>query len=101
MEFTLSLFSVCSFKESPDFGTSRKNNTVEKPESPQSEFCSKYTIGWESDGRKVPILLGKYGYQFARLSQFDGFHCIFPCYGKLMRKPMHFPYDEVYQKFRI
>ena len=23
-------FSVCSFKESPDFGTNRNNNTVEK-----------------------------------------------------------------------
>ena len=25
-----SVFSVCSFKESPDFGTSRNNHTVEK-----------------------------------------------------------------------
>ena len=38
-EFTLSVFSVFSFKESIDFGTSRKNNTVEKqPESSQSRF---------------------------------------------------------------
>ena len=29
-EFTLSVFSVFSLKESIDFGTSRKNNTVEK-----------------------------------------------------------------------
>ena len=32
-EFTLSVFSVCSFKKSPDFGTTRNNNnnkTVEK-----------------------------------------------------------------------
>ena len=24
----------------------------------------KYTIGWESDGRKVPIIRGKYGTNF-------------------------------------
>ena len=65
-EFTLSVFSVFSFKESIDFGTSRKNNTVEKqPDSLQSGFwwkktmhshvVTKYTIKWESDGRKVSI----------------------------------------------
>ena len=33
-------FSVCSFKESPDFGTSRYNHTVEKQlESSQGGFC--------------------------------------------------------------
>ena len=54
-------FFVFSFKESIDFGTSRKSNTVEKqPESSQSGFCissvvTKYTIKWESDGRKVSI----------------------------------------------
>ena len=38
-EFTLSVFYVFSFKESLDFGTSRKNSTVEKqPERSQSEF---------------------------------------------------------------
>ena len=37
--FTLSGFSVFSFKESIGFGTFRKNNTVEKqPESSQSGF---------------------------------------------------------------
>ena len=61
-EFTL--FSVFSFKETIDFGRSRKNNTVEKrPESSQRGFwwekpcispvVTKYTIKWESDGRKV------------------------------------------------
>ena len=40
MEFTSSVFSVCSFKKSPDFGTIRNNNTVEKqPESSQGGFC--------------------------------------------------------------
>ena len=39
-EFTLSVFSVFSFKKSIDFGTSRNSNTVEKqPESSQGGFC--------------------------------------------------------------
>ena len=39
-EFTLSVFSVCSFEESADFGTNRNNNTVEKQsETSQGEFC--------------------------------------------------------------
>ena len=65
-EFTLSVFSVFSFKQSIDFGISRKNNTVERqPESSQSEFrwekpcishvVTKYTIKYESDGRKISI----------------------------------------------
>ena len=53
----------------------------------------KYTIRCESDGRKVPTLWGKYEYRFPRLSQSDGFRCIFLCYGKLMGKPMHVLYD--------
>ena len=48
----------------------------------------KYTIRWESDGRKVPVCCGKNGYQFPRLFQFDGFYCNFSCYGKLTGKPM-------------
>ena len=55
------------------------------------------TIGWESDGKKYPYFGGKCGHQFHRLSQFDGFCCIFQCYGKLMGKPKHFPCDEVYR----
>ena len=61
----------------------------------------KYTIGWESDGKKVPILWEKYDYQFPRFSPYDGFCCIFLYYGKLMGKPMHFPYDEVYHRMGI
>ena len=38
-EFTLSVFSVFSFKESIDFGTSRKNNAVEK--QPERYFDGK------------------------------------------------------------
>ena len=51
--------------------------------------------------KKVPILWGKYRYQFHSFSQFDGFHCIFQCYGKLMGKPKHFPCDEVYYRMGI
>ena len=108
-EFTWSVFSVCSFKESRDFGKDRNNNTLEKQsERSQGRFCCffpcyknwwekpcishvvKYTIWWESDGRKVPTRWGKDGYHFPRLSQSDGFPCIFPYYGKLMGKPMYY-----------
>ena len=61
----------------------------------------KYTTGWESNGKKAPILWEKYEYQFPRSSSYNGFCCIFPYYGKLMGKPMHFPYDEVYHRMGI
>ena len=53
----------------------------------------KYITGWESGWRNAPILWEKYEYQFSRLSPV--FCYIFPCYGKLMEKPVHFSYDEV------
>ena len=40
----------------------------------------------------------KYEYQFPRISPCSVFCCIFLYYGKLMRKPMFFPYDEVYHR---
>ena len=46
-------------------------------EKPHISHLVKYTIRWESDGRKVPILWGKNGYQFLRLCQFDGFFTAF------------------------
>ena len=55
----------------------------------------KYTIGWELDGKKAPMLWEKYGYRFPRLSPYHGFCCIFPYCGKFMGKPMHFPYDGI------
>ena len=61
----------------------------------------KYTIGWESDGKKAPILWEKYEYQFPRLSPYHGFCYIFPCCGKFMGKPIHFPYAEVYHRMGI
>ena len=44
----------------------------------------KYTIGWELDGKKAPILWEKYDYQFPRLSPYHGFCCIFLYCGKFM-----------------
>ena len=64
-------------------------------------WWSKYTTGWESNGKKAPILWKKYGNHFSRFSPFDRFCCLFQCYGKLMRKPMHFPCDEVYHRMGI
>ena len=61
----------------------------------------KYTIGWESNRKKGSILWDKSEYQFLNFSPCDGFCYIFPCYGKLMGKPMHFPYAEVYHWMRI
>ena len=61
----------------------------------------KHTIGWESDGKKAPILWEKYDYQFPRLSPYHGFCCIFLYCGKFMEKPMHFPYAEVYHRMGI
>ena len=115
-EFILSLFSVYSFKKSPDFGPSRiilwKNNLGAHRVDFAAFFCAiknwwekpcvshvvKYTIRWESDGKNVLIFRGKNGYQFPRLFQFDVYHCTFSCYGKLMRKPMYFAYYKVYHR---
>ena len=47
---------------------------------------------------KAPILWKLYGNQFLSLSLFERFCCFFPWYGKLIRKHMHFSYDEVYHK---
>ena len=55
----------------------------------------RHTRGWESDGKKQPILWEKYERQFPRLSPCLGFCCIFPYCGKFMGKPMHFPYDNI------
>ena len=55
----------------------------------------EYTIGWESDGKKLPILWEKYDYQSPRFSPCDSFCCVFQCYGKWMGKPKHFPHHEI------
>ena len=61
----------------------------------------KSAIGWESNGKKAPVLWEKYEYHFFSLSWYRGFCCIFPLFGKSMGKPMHFPNDEVYHRMGI
>ena len=46
--------------------------------NPYISHMLKYNIGWESDGKKAPILWEKYGYRFPRLTSYHGFCCIFP-----------------------
>ena len=65
-------------------------------EMPCISHVVKYKIRWESEGTKVLIRWGKNGYQFPR--KFDGFRCIFPCYRKLMGKPMYFTYYKAYYR---
>ena len=61
--------------------------------------CISHMIKCENQmGKKVSILWEKYDYQFPWFSPYDGFCCIFPYYGKLKGKPMHFPHDEVYDR---
>ena len=70
-------------------------------EKPCISHVVKFTTRWVSDGGKVPILWGKNGYQLPGLFQFDGFHCILSCYGKLMEKPIYFTYYKVYHRMWI
>ena len=69
--------------------------------NPWISHMMKYTIAWESNGKKEPKLRENNGYPFPRLSLLDEFCIIFPCNGKLMGQPMHFTYDEVYQNMGI
>ena len=61
----------------------------------------KFNIKWESSGKTASIRREKYEYQFLRFSPYDGFCCIFLYYGKLMGKPMHFPYAELSHRMGI
>ena len=63
--------------------------------NPCMSHMLKYTIGWELDEKKAPMLWEKYGYRFPRLSPYHRLCCIFPYCGKFMEKPMHFPYDDI------
>ena len=69
--------------------------------NPCISHIMKYIIGWESNGKKAPILWEKYEYQFPRLFPYHGFCCIFPYCGKFMGKPMHFSYAVVYHRLGI
>ena len=70
------------------------------------EKTHAFPIWWSipQDGNlieKTPKLWKLYGNQFLRFSPLDGFYYLFPCYRKLMRKHMHFPYDVVYRRMGI
>ena len=117
-EFTVSVFSVCSLNESPDFGTIRKSNTVEnQPQGSQGGFycilpcyrklmgkaCGKlycrtgiwwksiHTLGkvWEPISEALPIRWVIL--HFPMLWEIDG----------EMGKPMYFPSDKVYHRMGI
>ena len=58
--FTLSVFSICSLNESPDFGTSRKSNTVQKqPESLQGGFYCFFPCYQKLMGKAMHFPCGK------------------------------------------
>ena len=61
----------------------------------------RYTIKWVSNRKNVPIIWEKYEHEFPRFSPYDEFCCIFPYYEKLMGKPIHFPYAEVYHRMGV
>ena len=63
--------------------------------NPCISHMMKYTIGWESNGKKAPILWEKYEYQFPRFSPYDGFCYIFPYCGKFMGQSIHFPCHDI------
>ena len=68
---------------------------------PCTSHVTKDTTEWESNGKKALILWEKYEYQFPRSSPYDGFCGTFQYYGKLIIKPMYFPYNEVYHRIGI
>ena len=51
----------------------------------------KYTIGWELDGKKAPILWEKYGYRFPRLSPIPWVLLHFPLLWKIFWETHAFP----------
>ena len=69
--------------------------------NPYISHMLKYTIGWELDRKKAPMLWEQYGYRFLNFSPYHGFCCIFLYCGKFMGKPIHFSYAEVYHRMGI
>ena len=55
--------------------------------NPCISHMMKYTIGWESNGKKAPILWEKYEYQFPRLSHTMGFVAFSCTVGNLWGNP--------------
>ena len=82
-------------------------------------ICLSFSMLWEIDEKtpacpiswsipqggyimeKITHTMGKVWVQFPRFSQYDGFSYISPYHEKLMGKPIHFQYDEVYHMMGI
>ena len=59
------------------------------------------TTGWESNGKKHPFYGKSMGTNFPGLPHLMGFDDFSNAMGDLMKKPMHFPCDEVYHQIGI
>ena len=59
---------------------------------------TKYTMGWESNGKKCSYYGKSMSTNFPESPPYD---IIFLSYEKLKGKPMHFPYGEVYRRMRL
>ena len=89
-------------KNHPYYGKSMSTNFPDSPHTmgfvafshtmghwqgnPYISHMMKYTIGWESNGKKAPMLWEKHEYQFPRHSSYHGFCCIFLYCGKFLGK---------------
>ena len=61
----------------------------------------KHTTGWESNGKKHSFYGKSIRIKFSGLLHFMGFDDFSNAMGNLIRKPMHFPCDEVYHRMGI
>ena len=61
----------------------------------------KCATGWESNGKNHTYYEKSMSNNFPGSPPYDGLDCLFPCYGKLMGKHMHFPCDEVHHGMGI
>ena len=61
----------------------------------------KYTTGWDSNGNNHALYGKSMGTNFLSLPHSICFTDFCNAIGNLMRKPMHFPSEEVYHKMGI
>ena len=61
----------------------------------------KYTTRWEPNGKNHPFYGKRKETNFSDLSILMGFADFPNAMGNVIRKPMHFPCDEVYHRMRI
>ena len=70
-------------------------------ENPCISNMMKHTTGWESHGKKHPFYGKSMRTNFPDLPHSIGFADFSNAMENLMRKPMHFPCDEVYYRMEI